>query len=376
MMVNTSELSEIEAFKSLTRTGEGPVTIDTLLQRVTCDNENCQLGLEECGECEDGMQKFKTDLISICGKEEITHVKYKQWMFTDNDQKQDITAEVTEYTEDLGNSLADYRTHKFLEKKQIPFVMGLRTTLPENEVLVSMDYAENYSVVNQDEVQQAYFRNKQVSMLGVGIKYHKDQEIKHQSFVILSNDTRHDTAAVYTGYQKIQNWIQSEVPEVKHVHIVSDGCAAQFKNRFQFSNIANHEADFGHTASWHFTPTGHGKSEVDGINGVLKKQAREESLRLGDRNFITSAEGFLKFMETHKTSSSTGRFKAIPLLSTSEDLQETNNNEILKQRWASAVQIKGTQKFHSFEHDPNSTKHLFVRYFSSSDEFKRVKSCK
>ena len=79
----------------------------------------------ECGECEDGMQNFKTDLISICGKEEITHVKYKQWMFTDNDQKQDITAEVTEYTEDLGNSLADYRTHKFLEKKQIPFVMGI-----------------------------------------------------------------------------------------------------------------------------------------------------------------------------------------------------------------------------------------------------------
>ena len=40
-------------------------------------------------------------------------------MFTDNDQKQDITAEVTEYTENLGNSLADYRTRKFFEKKQI-----------------------------------------------------------------------------------------------------------------------------------------------------------------------------------------------------------------------------------------------------------------
>ena len=39
MMVNTSELSEIEAFKSLTRTGEGPVTIDTLLQRVSCDKK-------------------------------------------------------------------------------------------------------------------------------------------------------------------------------------------------------------------------------------------------------------------------------------------------------------------------------------------------
>ena len=81
-------------------------------------------------------------------------------------------------------------------------------------------------------------------------------------------------------------------------------------------------------------------------------------------------------METHKTSSSTGRFKAIPLLSTSEDLQETNNNDCLKQRWSNAVQIKGTQKYHCFEHDPNSTKHLFVRCFSSSDEFKRVKTSK
>ena len=28
---------------------------------------------------------------------------------------------------------------------------------------------------------------------------------------------------------------------------------------------------------WHFTPTGHGKSEVDGINGVLKTKAKKEN---------------------------------------------------------------------------------------------------
>ena len=84
------------------------------------------------------------------------------------------------------------------------------------------------------------------------------------------------------------------------------------------------------------------------------------------------AEGFKTFIETHKTSTKQGKFKAIPL-STQEDLEEMTNNPTLKQRWTNAVQVKGTQKFHTFEVDPASIKHLFVRYFSSSDEFKKVK---
>ena len=67
-------------------------------------------------------------------------------------------------------------------------------------------------------------------MLGAAVRYKKDDKIQHQSFVILCNDTKHDTPSVYTGYKKIQNWIKSEVPGVRHTHIISDGCAAQFKN--------------------------------------------------------------------------------------------------------------------------------------------------
>ena len=379
MMVSTSELSDLEDFKSLIKTTDEArtqVTIDSLLSRVTCESESCQLGLEDCEECGEEMGNLKKDLNSIFDKNEIKTVKYQQWMFTDKEQKQEITADAKEYTDELTNNLAGYRTHKYLERKQIPYIKTLRTSLPDDEIMVSMDYAENYTVVHQNEVQQAYFRNTQVSMLGAAVRYKKNEEIKHQSFVILSNNTKHETSNVYTGYKKIQNWIKSEVPGVRHTHIISDGCASQFKNRYQFANVANHAEDFGHTASWHFTPTGHGKSEVDGINGVLKKQAKEESLRLGDNNYITSAEGFKTFIETHKTSTKDGRFKAIPFLSTPEDLEETNKNSTLKQRWANAQQIKGTQKFHCFEVDKTSTKHLFVRYFSSSDEFKRVKISK
>ena len=45
-------------------------------------------------------------------------------------------------------------------------------------------------MVNQDEVQQAYFRNKQVSMLGVGIKY---QGSRNQAPVICNIQQWHKT---------------------------------------------------------------------------------------------------------------------------------------------------------------------------------------
>ena len=92
MMVSTSELSDLEDFKSLIKTSDESqtqvqVTIDSLLSRVTCDNESCQLGLEDCEDCGNGMGKLKMDLNTIFEKKKIQTVKYQQWMFTDQDQK-------------------------------------------------------------------------------------------------------------------------------------------------------------------------------------------------------------------------------------------------------------------------------------------------
>ena len=124
----------------------------------------------------------------------------------------------------------------------------------------------------------------------------EDNEIKDQSFVVLSDITKHDTASVYSCYRKIQAWNQNQVPTLQKTSLITDGCAAQFKNCKQFANTVMHEEDFGHPADWFFSPTGHGKNSVDGINGTLKHIARLESLRQGDINTITSAEGFFKFM--------------------------------------------------------------------------------
>ena len=117
--------------------------------------------------------------------------------------------------------------------------------------------------------------------------------------------------------------------------------------------------------------TGHGKNSVDGINGTLKHTARLESLRQGDRNTITSAEGFFKFMQEYKTKKGKPH-EAIPMIMTADDLKETLDNETLKSRWAKAVQIKGTLGYHAFLPDEEKG-YMKVKHYARSSEYKKVK---
>ena len=49
------------------------------------------------------------------------------------------------------------------------------------------------------------------------------------------------------------------------------------------------------------------------------------------------------------------------------------NDEVLKNRWDTALQIKGTQSYHDFRVDTADNRFLFVRHYTSSEEYKRVK---
>ena len=244
-----------------------------------------------------------------------------------------------------------------------------------NEAILQIDYSENFKITNQSEIQSAYYFDTQVSLLGAHVIFCQEDGLKKEkSFVVLSDITKHDTSTVYCCYKKIQAWIQNEVPNLQKTSLITDGCAAQFKNCKQFANTVMHTEDFGHPAEWFFSPTGHGKNSVDGINGTLKHTARLESLRQGDRNTITSAEGFFKFMQNYHTKK--GRtHEAMPMMMSAEDLQEIKDDETLKKRWARAVQIKGTLGYHAFLPDEEKG-YMRVKHYALSNEFKKVKVLK
>ena len=100
------------------------------------------------------------------------------------------------------HDLDKYLSHKFRADWQHQQLNNCLTNLPPEEGLMVMDYAENYSVRYQNEVQSAFWDQVQVTIYPVMVYYRKPlgesdkyRLVKH-SIIGISNDTKHDADGV------------------------------------------------------------------------------------------------------------------------------------------------------------------------------------
>ena len=214
MLISTSELAELPCFKELFSTEEATIRtraqlqIDKLLKKITCNNETDEfrLGLEDndCEECEVKKNKLKEDITRILDEAKLEILSYLQWVASDKDIKKTITVNASDFPDILIDTLREYRTHTFLKDKYTQFYNKKKEELSPNEAIIQMDYSENFKVQNQNEIQSAYYFDTQVSLLGAHILFCLEDGLKkQQSFVILSDITKHDTSTVYTCYQML-----------------------------------------------------------------------------------------------------------------------------------------------------------------------------
>lgn len=111
------------------------------------------------------------------------------------------------------------------------------------EVLIVLDFSENYKYIVQDVSQAFYFNNTQCTVFPVIYYYKKNSELKHMSLVFLSDSTHHDTAAIYTEQKLLISHVKEGL-HVKKIIYFSDGAKQHFKNKFQMVNLIHHEEDF------------------------------------------------------------------------------------------------------------------------------------
>ena len=65
-------------------------------------------------------------------------------------------------------------------------------------------------------------------MLGASIHFNLEgKEIKRQSLLVLSDDTTHDSVAVFASYMQLQKWLRDQMPALKRTTVVSDGCGGR-----------------------------------------------------------------------------------------------------------------------------------------------------
>ena len=131
---------------------------------------------------------------------------------------------------------------------------------------------------------------------------------------------------------------------------MSDGCAAQYKNCKNFSNLCYHFEDFGVKAEWYFFATSHGKSAGDGAGGTLKRLVTKASLQRPYENQILTAYQLYNYTVTEIKGMHFG-FGTVD--------EHDQESKLLEAQLKMSRTIPGTQKLHSFV--PQSTNTVEVK---------------
>lgn len=204
----------------------------------------------------------------------------------------------------------------------------------EHQVLILMDFSENYSTTSQHEIQQAHFKKTSISLF-TAVAYSKDFI---QSYLVVSDEKDHTKQSVWLYQKNILEDLKQKRPMTSEVHIFSDGCAQQFKNVYTLSTLAHSQKDFNLQIEHHFFGTSHGKGPHDGIGGTFKRKVREKVL---SQNLnCTTAEEFYNIAKSLSQNT-------VIILFPKHDISEQTKH--LDTRWENMKTMPGTRSCHHFK---------------------------
>ncbi|CAH1712061.1 unnamed protein product [Chironomus riparius] len=319
---------------------EDPGNSDGFVSNFLCGREfDCAVG--SCEKCHDFNTTLSQLLLPCCIDEPV---KWTKWVNVDGYlQKCNLPEKnVKDILIDFAASFEKYKIHRYLIITQHHVIDQLKRSNSESSVILHMDYSENFSVTSQDEIQSAFFKRKQISIFtGVALVGTTDTI----SFAIVNDDIKHQKEQVYHYIKLIVRHLRSMYPNLDSINFITDGCAAQFKNKYILSSLVHMEAELGLKPKWHFMPTSHGKSAADGIGGILKRQVSHRILSgmfeiHNAKDFVACADTFVKNINVIYAS-----------LDEMKDLSDT-----LKKRWEKIKMMPSTTKLHYFQ--PVGTKIL------------------
>ena len=345
--------------------GEPNLTLEQVMEKAVCDVNNDKCMLRDCQTCpgKEGVIRFIQSLPTMEEKDEL---RYKKWVSVDRCTLQEVVESQEEYLESFSMAVVKLLRHHHISHKQSQSFKKAKEALDESTGILVGDFAENHSFLVQDAAQGFHWDNSQCT-LHPFVFYFKgpNSTIQHKSFCFISDCTKHSTAMVHSFLKVLIPSLRESHPSLTEVIYFSDGCAGQYKNRFNFINLLYHEADFGIKAQWNFFATSHGKNACDGIGGTLKRSVSRASLQRPYTDQILTGLDFFNYCQEHIQS-----IKCY-FIST----QEVNTvSTTLEPRFSKALTICGTQKHHHFAPIGNGRLEIAEMTDSSSIR-KQVKIC-
>jgi hypothetical protein len=317
-------------------------------------NDICHLG--ECLECPglDAQMELLDDILK-----DVECVRFSQWLNEGRCHLEVLEYDKKDFIELFTQNLYALQPHRFLVQMQHAKFETMKSSLAAGEVMVLLDYAENYTFVLQNAVQSAYWNQHQATLHVAVCLYRDENELKQINYVVVSDNLDHDTKSVHLYLKLMMPKLIERLPfEPQKFYYFSDGCGAQYKNRFNFSNLSHHEADFGVPAEWHFHPTSHGKNLCDGIGGTVKRLAYRASLQK-DRDGTDQIDSAEKLYDFVTAAMPSVICELVP------ESEHAKHNRTLTARFSKAKAVQGCRSMHAFY--PVTTEWLATKRYSLSN---------
>ncbi|KAL5493652.1 hypothetical protein EMCRGX_G014861 [Ephydatia muelleri] len=329
-------------FSSLTK----ELDLTECMKAAVCDMASEKCMMQECKSCpgKEGVVNLLSSLEELDLSEDIT---YRQWMTTDRCTLLTVTESVESFIESLAEKVVLLTRHHHVAQMQTQHLKKLKETNPTSECIIVGDFSENFSFVVQDAAQGYHWENTQATLHPFVVYIRNgDGSLGVDSHCIISDTTQHTTSTVYAFLKTLLEGLKVKYPAIKKVRYFSDGCAGQYKNRFNLINLCFHQEDFGLMAEWNFFATSHGKTACDGIGGTAKRLTLKASLQCPVSNQIINPRDMFSFCSENISGIQFYFVSKEAVLEAEASLEE---------RFRTSRTIKGTQRYHRYIPQSTST---------------------
>ena len=311
--------------------------------RSECLNRKCK----NCGV--HAISEHYKEVAKIC-REQQKEINWYNWEYVDvskGEAKKRIMSCVSKSTSvdhfltEYENTMSVYSSHIFRANWQHEQMNVCQENLKEGQVMMVMDFSENYKCGFQNEPSSAYFEQNMVTIHPIMCYMRENVQnenllIKH-AIICITDDLKHDGMAV-SAFENKALTILGSSSEVNEVIQWTDGCAAQYKSKNCFALLSSRQIK----TSRNFFETSHGKSVCDGLGAIVKNSCYRAML---SKKVLAGAEDVYKHCTETLVITSDGNKKTPGTLSRRQFVF-VNSTEINRTESYTATTFSGTRKIH------------------------------
>ena len=348
--VNNFIIGKSKTLKSITKKDAANLTLcayDEDYPDALCLNQECA----KCGQHQ--LQDHYKEILEKYGGTELTYHRWETILLPAKDGSTKRCMSCVQRKTDFKDFMKEFE-RDIKASWQMSQLEKCKESMTQNDAVIIMDFAENYTCRFQNEVQSAFWDSNQITihpmMTYYMVKDADSLKLRKHSVIGVSNDLKHDAHAVLKFREILLKKLEDEIQNLTMINEWTDGCACQYKGKIAFADISNDK----HKIQRKFFETSHGKNVCDGLGATVKNVCYQAVI--SGKKVISTADDLFEYCKEKLTVNTVESKREFIYLDTKYINRE--RPEVIN-----AETLVGTRKLHSVKNS-NKSLELFSRNLS------------